>query len=356
MKFVHIADMHFDSPFTVLSAKSNLGDIRRLEQRKAFKKAIEYIKENKIDYLFIAGDLYEHEYIKESTIEYINDLFKEIPNTKVFITPGNHDPYIKGSIYETYKFNENVYVFKDKLEKIEDIYANIYGMAFTEFYMNNSPLENVKINNTNKPNILIVHADLNGAKDKDGLAYNPISEKVLENLGFDYVALGHIHKNNINTHQNIIYPGSTISFGFDELGEHGMVVGEIVNGVLNTKFVKLDDREFTELKQNVDNFNSKEDLIEHLLEIKLEKNIIYKIILVGKRNFEINTREILETLSSDKILKIKDDTVLNYDLEEISKENTLRGIFVKEVLELAKTGEYSKEEIEKAIEIGLEAM
>ena len=46
MKFVHIADMHFDSPFVNLSDKENLGDLRRLEQRKVFKKVIEYIKEN----------------------------------------------------------------------------------------------------------------------------------------------------------------------------------------------------------------------------------------------------------------------------------------------------------------------
>ena len=48
MKFVHIADMHFDSPFVNLSDKESLGDLRRLDQRKAFKKVIEYIKENKI--------------------------------------------------------------------------------------------------------------------------------------------------------------------------------------------------------------------------------------------------------------------------------------------------------------------
>ena len=356
MKFVHIADMHFDSPFTVLSTKSNLGDIRRLEQRKAFKKAIEYIKENDVDYLFIAGDLYEHEYIKESTIEYINNLFKEIPNTKIFITPGNHDPYIKNSIYDTYNFNENVYIFKDKLEKYEDIYANIYGMAFTEFYMNSSPIENIEIPKTNKPNILVVHADLNGTRDNEGFAYNPISEKALVNLNFDYVALGHIHKTNFNSDKKIVYPGSTISFGFDELGEHGMVAGEINNGILKTEFIKLDDREFTELRLNVEMFNSKEDLIEHLTNIKLKENIIYKIILVGKRNFEINTREILSTISSDKILKLKDETTLNYNLDEIAKENTLKGIFVKEALRLLDTGDYTKEEIEKAIEIGLEAM
>ena len=54
MKFVHIADMHFDSPFVNLSDKDGLGDLRRLEQRKAFKKVIEYIKENNIKYLFIS--------------------------------------------------------------------------------------------------------------------------------------------------------------------------------------------------------------------------------------------------------------------------------------------------------------
>ena len=50
MKFVHIADMHFDSPFITLSDKGNLGEQRRIEQRKILKKVIEYIKENKIEY------------------------------------------------------------------------------------------------------------------------------------------------------------------------------------------------------------------------------------------------------------------------------------------------------------------
>ena len=40
MKFIHIADMHFDSPFVNLSDKEILGDLRRLEQRKALKKVI----------------------------------------------------------------------------------------------------------------------------------------------------------------------------------------------------------------------------------------------------------------------------------------------------------------------------
>ena len=39
MKFIHIADMHFDMPFTVLS-KNGLAEERRLDQRKVFKKTI----------------------------------------------------------------------------------------------------------------------------------------------------------------------------------------------------------------------------------------------------------------------------------------------------------------------------
>ena len=113
MKFVHIADMHFDSPFVALSDKGNLGEQRRIEQRKIFKKVIEYIKENKIEYLFISGDLYEHQHIRKSTIEYINNLFKKIENTKIFISPGNHDPILKKSYYSTFKVPciINIFIF-----------------------------------------------------------------------------------------------------------------------------------------------------------------------------------------------------------------------------------------------------
>ena len=44
MKFVHIADMHFDAPFVVLNSRTNLGEIRRIEQRDALKKIINYIE------------------------------------------------------------------------------------------------------------------------------------------------------------------------------------------------------------------------------------------------------------------------------------------------------------------------
>ena len=281
MKFVHIADMHFDSPFVNLSEKDIMGDLRRLEQRKVFKKIIEYIKEKNIKYFFISGDLYEHKYIKQSTIEYINKLFEEIPETNIYIAPGNHDPYTKNSYYNKYNWSKNVKIFGPKVEKVETQDTNIYGYGFDDFYCSDSGVENIEIEQNEKPNILIIHGNIDGSTIED-MQYNSMSKKMLEEKGFDYIALGHIHKKDYNTEENqkIVYPGSTISLGFDELGEHGMIVGDLEKNKLEIQFVKLDDKQFTKRELNVDNIYSKEELIEKINELKIEENNYVEINLI----------------------------------------------------------------------------
>ena len=266
MKFIHIADMHFDCPFTNLSDRENFGEIRRLEQRKAFKQIINYIKENNIEYFFIAGDLYEQQYIKKTTIEYINNLFKEIPDTKIFITPGNHDPLIKNSFYNNFIWNKNVHIFSNKIETIRENQVDIYGYGFNDYYLKEDKIEKINIENEEKINILITHGTLDGA-DLEDREYNSISRRILAEKGFDYVALGHIHKTNYMENENIIYPGSTVSIGFDELGKHGMVEGEITNKKLTTKFIPIETTEFEEIELEVTEIISKEELIEKINEI-----------------------------------------------------------------------------------------
>ena len=360
MKFIHIADMHFDSPFVNLSDKELLGDLRRLEQRKVLKKVIEYIKENNIEYLFIAGDLYEQKYIKRSTIEYINNLFKEIPETKIFISPGNHDPYLKNSYYNKYNWNNNVKIFNSKIEKIETEQANIYGYGFDDFYCKNSGIENLEIDDKNKLNILIIHGSLDGGTIEDN-EYNPLSRRMLKEKGFDYVALGHIHKLDYNNekNQNIVYPGSTVSLGFDELGEHGMIVGDLEKGKINLEFIPLDEIQFKLHEVDVTEIISKEELIEKINELDFDENNLVEIILVGKRNFEINIYELYKLILNNKIIKIKNKTKINYDLNKLANENTLKGLFAKEMLEKLNNKNLTvdeKEILEKAIEIGMDAL
>ncbi len=359
MKFVHIADIHFDSPFINLSDRENLGDMKRLEQRKVFKKVIEYIKENAIDFLFIAGDLYEQQYIRKSTIEYINGLFKEIPNTKIYISPGNHDPYIKNSYYNQFQWNDNVHIFSSKIEKITLENANIYGYGFDDFYCTNCGIENLEIQDQTKTNILVIHSTIDGANLEEK-QYNSIPKRILEEKGFDYVATGHIHKLDYHTYenQNIVYPGSLISLGFDELGEHGMIVGEIEeNKKLTTEFIPLSENNFEEIEFDVTECISKDELIEKINELEIPENSLVKIILIGKRNFEIDKYEIYKFITNEKIIKIRDHTKIQYDLKNIANSYTLKGLFAKEILkekEIAKDEEL--EIIEKAVEIAFEAL
>ena len=360
MKFVHIADMHFDSPFVNLSDRDSMGELRRLEQRKVLKKVIEYIKDNNIEYLFISGDLYEHKYIKQSTIEYVNKLFKEIPNTKIYIAPGNHDPYLKNSYYTKFNWNENVKIFSDKIEKIENENVNIYGYGFTDFYCENNGVENIEIENNDKLNILVIHGALDSSNVEDR-KHNPMKKNILKSKGFDYVALGHIHKLDYNSeeNQNIVYPGSTVSLGFDELGQHGMIVGDFEGENLSLEFVPLDEKEYKIINLEITDINSKEELIEKIMELNIKENEYIEIKLKGSRNFEINTYELLKLILNNKIIKIKDETKIAYDLDKLSNETTLRGLFIKEMKEKLNNPDINEEEkeiIEKGIEIGLDVL
>lgn len=363
MKFVHIADMHFDSPFVNLSDREGFGDTKRLEQRRVFKKVIEYIKENKIPYFFISGDLYEQKYIRKSTIEYINQLFSEIPDTKIFISPGNHDPYIKNSYYHQYKWNDNVTIFNSEISRIELPEADIYGFGFNDFYCTDCNIEDLKLENPEKINILVIHSTIDGANIEEK-QYNSIPKRVLEKIGFDYVATGHIHKCDYTTYDKpkIVYPGSTVALGFDEIGKHGMIVGEIQENDLSkveVQMIPLSEIEFVEKNLDVTEILDKDDLIQKIDEMDFDTNEYVKIILTGKRNFEINTYELYKLINQNQVIKIKDKTKINYDLEKISNESTLKGIFAKKMLEKLNNDIITAEEkeiIEKAIEIGFEAL
>ena len=342
MKFVHIADVHLDTPFKTISDRADIGIERRLEQREALKKVTNYIKENNIEYLFISGDLYDQEYIRETSISFLNDLFKQIPNTNIYIAPGNHDPYLKNSFYATYAWNNNVKIFTNVVEKVEKDDVNIYGYGFNSFEMNDNQLENINIENKDKINILITHGDLNESK------YNPIKLNELKEKGFDYVALGHIHKRDDKT--NIVYPGSLISLGFDELGEHGMVAGEINNKELNKKFIKIDEREFVEYELDVSNILSEEELIEKINSIEGE-NKLFKIILVGYRNFPIN---INIKLINKNIIKIKNNTKIKIEYKE--NNSTLKGLFIKKLNERKNNNLIDEKTYEEILEIAEQAL
>lgn len=357
MKFVHLADVHLDMPFTSLRNNKELAKRRRLEQKFIFRKVIDLIKElnnikntedtdktnksnkdNKIQALFIAGDLFEHKFVQDDTINYIISCFKEISDVKIYITPGNHDPLIKSSPYNTFEWPENVFIFGGEvgMDTFDDI--NIYGLGFDNFEMDSEAVKDIEIEE-DKINILVTHANLDGAEHR----YHDVKSQWLNK--FDYVALGHIHLPKVDD-SKIIYPGSLVAGGFDETGEHGLVIGEITKEKLKIEFVKMDDTEFEIKTIDISNCMSPNEVLDKL---KL-KNNIYKIILTGIRNIDINTLKEMITVSNKNVCEIEDKTRLDYNLEKIATQKTLKGMFTKKMLEELKKNPEEEEKIMQAIE------
>ena len=74
------------------------------------------------------------------------------------------------------------------------------------------------------------------------------------------------------------------------------------------------------------------------------------------RNFEIDLYSLKKLVVINNIIKVKDETKLAINLDEISKDNTLKGLFVREILSRMNDENYDKETLEKALEIGLEIL
>jgi metallophosphoesterase len=153
MKFVHLADIHLDMPFKLVGA---MGEKRRMMQLDILRQVAEYVNKNKIKYMFIAGDLYEHEYIKDGTINAFINIIKKMPDTQIFISPGNHDPFVAGSVYDRFEFPANVHIFSD-LEVVETEDYNIYGYGFNDFYDDGINLDDIELLDNGKKNILVIH-------------------------------------------------------------------------------------------------------------------------------------------------------------------------------------------------------
>ena len=336
MKFVQVSDVHFDMPFTTISQKADMGIVRRMDQRIAFNKMIDFIKKNNVDFLFITGDLYEQEYIKQSTIDFINELFKEIIDTRILIVPGNHDPLLVNSFYNNYNWSENVRIFSKTIGKVNYDNFCIYGYGFEKYELFNSDLilNNVKLDK-NKINILLSHGDIY-TKSK----YNYIDNKYLNK--FDYVFLGHIHK------RDDYYPGSLISLGFDEPGEHGFLYGEINDkNNIYKKMIIVDDKEFIIRDLDISEIYAKEELIEKINKNN-EENKFYEINLIGEKNIDVN---INFKLINKSIIKIKDNSKIN--IKNIN-ENSINGIYFKLLKNKFDLNEINYDEYQQSYQIGLE--
>ena len=131
VKIVHAADFHLDSAFGALSTEQ--ARQRRRESRELLTRLCNYVNQNGVDLVLLAGDLFDSDTTYRETLEALSEALGAM-QARVFIAPGNHDPYSAKSPYATLSWPENVHVFTSKtVERVElpELQCAVYGAAFT---------------------------------------------------------------------------------------------------------------------------------------------------------------------------------------------------------------------------------
>lgn len=335
MKFVHCADIHLDSPFTLTSPEE--ARRRRTELRADFSSLVLYAKTSGCELFFISGDLFDDANATKDTFEMLCHEMSSFPSCRFFISPGNHDCYYEKSPYKLINFPENVHIFtSDKLEYVDipGTDVRIYGYAFTSETMSDSPLSGFKVEDSEKINILVAHGDVSSSLS----SYCPISEKDMASSGFDYVALGHIHKGSgVKYAGNVpyAYPGCIEGRGFDETGYKGALAGEITKGKLDVKAVRFSRRRYEIVTCDITGAENIPQVADKIIGAcgEYAEDTALRLILEGVTtpSFSADETTIKNLVSKPYYLEIKDNTLPLYNAEYLKNDSTIIGEFYRNI-------------------------
>lgn len=361
IKILQAGDLHFDTPFKDLNKKISL--ISKEELLEVFSRIIELSLINSVDILLLTGDIFDNLTVDKKTLFFIKNQIERIENIRVFISPGNHDPYNDKSFYKMIEWPKNVYVFKDNIEnvKIEELKTVVWGAAFTNNYIRKSLLKNIKIEE-DYINIMTIHGELSNSDE--GNEYNPITKEDIGLSGLNYIAIGHRHNfSGIQKSNNTYYgyAGCPQGRGFDEVGDKGVILGDITKDTVNLEFVRTSKRNYYIKNIDITNTNSYEEIKNIILsEISEEERNLnfYKIILKGEVEsyFNINEEVVLEKVKDYfYFIKIIDNTKIKIDIDTIAKDYSIKGVYARKLLEKSKE-DISEEIIELALKMGVQAL
>ncbi len=327
IRFVHAADMHFDSPFAALP--SSVARVRKEEQKRTFKRIIEATRAYKADMLLIAGDMFDSRYVSSETVSFLKQCFSEIGDTAVFVAPGNHDFLSEDSPYKAVDFGKNVRIFGEVPEKVELEKATVYGFGFSRRFIYESVVPQKGMHSGDKPGILLTHGDVLSESD-----YHPISVSAIRESGLSYVALGHVH-----SHSGILYAGTTAYAypgiseprHFDEAGRGGFIYGEIDGKTAKYEFVPISERENVTLAVDVTGLTSL-DAVEEKIRPLLKPQNLYKVVLRGEipSTMFLDTKALLKRLEGSALyLKIIEEL----DTERQEEASLLEKLFIARLSE-----------------------
>ena len=356
VKIVHAADFHLDSAFGALTLEQ--AKLRRREGRELLERLSNYVNQNNVDIVLLAGDLFDGEITYRETVEVLRDALASM-SARVFIAPGNHDYYSAKSLYATLPWPENVHVFKTReIERVElpELRCAVYGAAFTDAAQETSLLDGFTAPDDGLTHLMVLHGDLNAAETR----YCPLTKEQIAASKLDYLALGHTH-----LHDGFHRFGSTVCAyagcvegrGFDELGEKGFLSGKVEGSEVDIKFVPFAKRRYEILSVDVTDKAPSDALTAALPESTARD--LYRVIFTGETDERgVDLKKIEERFAADFFhLELRDKTHIRQNIWARSEEDSLRGLFLRDLRQKYDAADADeREKIERAVRFGLAAL
>lgn len=357
LKFIHAADFHLDSAFGALSARQAAA--RRRESRELAFRLADYVNSRGIGLVLLAGDLFDSGSAFRETGEQLAAALGQM-RARVFVAPGNHDWAGPGSPWLTADWPENVYIFRENaLTAVELPGWNlvIHGAAFTAPEQTSGLLTGFAAPADGRIHIGLLH----GEPDPAEARYDPIRKEEVAASGLAYLALGHIHRRGSLQCGDTLcaWPGCPEGRGFDELGEKGFYEGVIDGaGKVSLTFVSFARRRYEILEVDVTG-RSPRAAVEAALPAETARDL-YRILLTGETGEGGVDAAALQEALADRFyaLEIRDHTRMAEDIWARAEEDSLRGLFLRELRGRwngAKTEE-ERETVTQAARFGLAAL
>ena len=243
MRFLHAADLHIDSPLRGLNRFEGAPVTRlRGATRQALIRLVDLAIDEKVDFVLIAGDLYDRDWQDFHTGLFVREQMVRLgrAGVRVFIVQGNHDA--QGVISRQLPWPDNVKVFSSRSAEtvqLDDLRVAIHGHSFPDREVPEDLVPGYPMAMPGYLNIGLLHTSLTGAEGHD--TYAPTSLDTLRSKGYDYWALGHVHARQVVCDEpRVVYPGNLQGRHARETGPKGCELVSVVGGKLDATFVPLD--------------------------------------------------------------------------------------------------------------------
>ncbi len=188
MRFLHTAD------WQIGMRAAHVGDAGKRVREERFatlRKLIEVAGQQGVEFILVAGDTFEDNGVDRIMIQKVANAL-ESSNVPVYIIPGNHDPFVPGSIWghPVWKSHGSIHVLRDE-EPVEVNGGLLYPCPVLEKHSRKDPTAWIRALESQAVQVGVAHGTVEGlAMDEPDY---PIPRAAATRAGLDYLALGHWH-------------------------------------------------------------------------------------------------------------------------------------------------------------------